>query len=179
MAHNAFGHDMTVRVVRGKRTNSGRLFVEFPWVYREHRDDLNSYCKQYHQRWNCTSVAVSPTLRYSGDWNRQCPYCLSKKVAEEGSWESEDGERWWQSDYCASCKKCGESWDQSEIQPDGCPNCGCYHSGTLTRNPQNGRQSDALGGAPWEGARIYATNAAAFTTWTYISGCGAVRRIPP
>lgn len=67
---------------------------------------------------------------YKGEWNSQCPYCLSRRVKEDGYWADDDKSAppEWVSYGTAHCEACGHRWHETEIQPDGCPNCGVHHS---------------------------------------------------
>ena len=66
--------------------------------------------------------------KYVGPWNKQCPYCFSKKVREDVTVHIEDGIRYEESEKSAGCLKCGASWQFYEVQVPGCVVCGVHHS---------------------------------------------------
>jgi hypothetical protein len=71
-------------------------------------------------------------MKYTGPWNKQCPYCGSHKVKQQGEWQWEDGEKYWEPYDSAVCLKCGAAWLDYEASTDPCPGCGVHHSHDIT-----------------------------------------------
>ena len=80
--------------------------------------------------------------KYKGPWNKQCPYCLSRKVLQEVYVCVDAGvpHREWADS--AECLKCGKAWEDYEVQVPGCIVCGANHSGDIGDDETTYRRAD-------------------------------------
>ena len=89
--------------------------------------------------------------KYTGEWDTQCPYCLSKRIKVDGYWDvwTDEGRkhREWVEKDTASCLACGRNWMSERIYPPGCPHCGCIYALDMTNVPETAEEAAKTGTA--------------------------------
>lgn len=80
--------------------------------------------------------------KYTGPWNRQCPYCFGRRVQQDSQVLIEGGERYFEWLDSATCITCRKGWVDTDVVVAGCPHCGVHYGGDITTEEVSYRRQD-------------------------------------